>query len=70
VRDEGRSEGRSEGALSLARARLRRTLELRGIAIHATYEETIAACSDLAILDRWLDRALTESTIDAVLRSD
>ena len=67
--DAVRDEGHVAGAVSQARARLRRTLELRGIAIDAAHEKTIAGCSDLRMLDLWLDRALTAAATDDVLRS-
>ncbi len=55
---KGLSKGATQGALAHARAVLRRTLAMRGIAIGAEHEAAIDACADLEALDRWHDRAL------------
>lgn len=59
---------RRDAALEHARTRLRRTLELRRIAVSAERERSIASCADLAELELWLDRALVATTAEAVLR--
>jgi hypothetical protein len=45
---------------------LLRVLERRGIATSAEQRERVVACSDLAILEAWLDRAATTTTIEQV----
>jgi hypothetical protein len=61
---EGKAEGEAEGEV---RARAELTLRLlakRGVLVTAPVREKILACTDLATLDRWFDRALTAA--DAV----
>lgn len=66
---EGRKEGVDEGQLKHARAVLRRTIEKRGIALSAEMAARIDACTDLARLDDWHDRALDARTAEDVLGS-
>ena len=53
-----RDEGRDEGRLTQARVALRRVLAVRALAPSPTDEARIDACSDIAMLERWLDQAL------------
>ncbi len=65
---EGRLEGRLEGeALATARSVIR-ILRSRGLAVSTEAERQIKACTDLPTLERWLDRALVEASVEAVLR--
>jgi predicted transposase YdaD len=57
---EGKLEGRAEGE---ARA-LMRILHRRGLAMTDEQQRQILSCTDLATLDRWLDRALSVASVD------
>jgi len=61
-RAEGRAEGRADGE---ARSVLK-VLAARGIQISDGQRERILACTDLAVLDRWIDRAVTVASADAL----
>jgi hypothetical protein len=67
-RQEGREEGREEGRLVEARAALGRVLARRGLALSPTHEARIASCSDLSLLERWLDDAVVAVSVDDVLK--
>ena len=54
--DRGKAEGRAEALMMI--------LKRRGIAIIDEQQQQIAACTDLATLDRWLDRALSVTSVD------
>ncbi|WP_419997460.1 hypothetical protein [Streptomyces boninensis] len=66
VRAEGREEGRllakAEGVLSV--------LEHRGVSVPATVHERVLACTDIAQLDVWWNRAFTISDATALFRSE
>jgi hypothetical protein len=68
---EGEAKGRAEGeALGEAKGRaetLLRILRHRGIAVPDDAQERILSCSDSAILDSWIDRALDAHSITDVL---
>jgi flagellar biosynthesis/type III secretory pathway protein FliH len=68
---EGKAEGEAEGevkgeAKGEAKA-LMRILKRRGMAITDEQQHQIVACTDLATLDRWLDRALFVVSVDELL---
>lgn len=56
---EGREEGREQGCAAGRAHAVLRLLEKRGIPTLAGTRERITGCTDLEVLDRWLDRALT-----------
>ncbi|MFO0593444.1 MAG: Uma2 family endonuclease [Polyangiaceae bacterium] len=65
-REEGRAEGREEGraealaeALRMKQSSVLRILEKRGLTVSARLRARIAATTDVALLDRWFDEALT-----------
>jgi hypothetical protein len=62
VRDEARNEARND-ALALA---LRTAVEARGWSYGAQHTARVAACHDTATLTRWIARAVTEPTLDAI----
>ena len=64
---QGRSEGRSEGRLTGTRASLRRVLARRQLTLRKDDDARVEACTDLATLERWLDRAITASSAADVL---
>lgn len=64
---EGMLEGRVEGRLDGTRRVLLRLLERKGIALGACDRDCVNACTDLAILDRWVDNVLGAKTAADVL---
>ena len=66
-RAEGREKGLEEGRLEATRAALRRVLASRRLIPSEQEDARIAACSDVAVLDRWLDRAGIASSVGEVL---
>ena len=67
-RSEGRQEGQLEGRLAEARAALRRVLVHRQLAPSQDEEARIEACTDLATLERWNDRAFTAVSVSDALQ--
>jgi len=61
--DKGLLEGRLEGRLTEARAALRRVLARRQLTPSNDDVTRIEACTDVATLERWLDRAVTASSV-------
>src|SRR5262249_31105521 len=64
---EGRREGQLEGRLTATRASLRRVLARRQLTPSQDDDARIEACTDLATLERWLDRAITAVSVSDVL---
>ncbi|MFC4006165.1 hypothetical protein ACFOY2_02955 [Nonomuraea purpurea] len=60
----GREEGRAEGAAAGAARMLLRMLAARGLDVPDDARSRIAACTDLAQLEAWGDRAATARTIE------
>jgi len=65
---EGQQEGQLEGQLTATRASLRRVLAGRQLTPSKSDDARIDACTDLATLERWLDRAITAASVSDVLR--
>ncbi len=66
-RVKGKAEGRAEGkANGLAEAVLR-IMRHRGLVITPEQREQILACTDIATLDRWLDRAFSVASADELV---
>jgi hypothetical protein len=63
-----RQEGQLEGRLTEARAALRRVLVGRQLTPSPDDDARIDTCTDLTILERWLDRAITATRVSDVLR--
>jgi hypothetical protein len=61
--DRGKAEGEAKGA---AKALLL-VLQGRGIAITDDQQRHIFACTDLATLDRWLERSGSVASVDELL---
>ncbi|MFJ9982252.1 hypothetical protein [Streptomyces cyaneofuscatus] len=61
-RDEGRIEGRVEGRAE----DILRILTVRGVPVPDEARQRVTACTDLAVLDVWFERAITALTADAV----
>jgi hypothetical protein len=66
-REQGLERGLLEGRLTEARAALRRVLARRHLAPSQDDDARIAACTDLGILERWHDRAVTAARMADVL---
>ena len=66
--DTGIEEGIEKGRLTATRGSLRRVLERRGLTPGPDDEARIDACMDLATLERWLDQAVTATSISDALR--
>jgi len=64
---EGQLEGQLEGRLVEARAAVRRVLARRQLALSQDDDTRIDACTDLATLERWLDRAVTAVSVSDAL---
>ncbi len=62
IRDEGRAEGQAKSILRL--------LDRRGVPVSEADRDRITSCTDLAVLDRWFDRAITATTTDEVFAGD
>jgi hypothetical protein len=56
-----------EGRLTATRASLRRVLAGRQLTPSKRDDAHIDACTDLATLERWLDRAITAVSVSDVL---
>jgi hypothetical protein len=65
---EGRLEGQMEGRLAEARAALRRVLVHRQLTPSKDEEARIEACTDLATLERWNDRAFSAVRVSDALQ--
>ncbi|MGW7226746.1 hypothetical protein [Streptomyces cyaneofuscatus] len=61
-RDEARIEGRVEGRAE----DILRILTVRGVSVPDEARQRVTACTDLAVLDVWFERAITAPTADAV----
>ncbi|MBL9024380.1 MAG: hypothetical protein JNL21_19450 [Myxococcales bacterium] len=66
-REEGREKGREEGEARGRAKTLLRLLRLRGFTVEEAASARIAATTDVAQLDRWLDRVLTAKSVEEVL---
>jgi hypothetical protein len=62
-RREGRDEGRDEGRLIEAREALRRVLTARSLVPGPADRARIEACVDLDVLHRWLEQAMTATSL-------
>jgi hypothetical protein len=60
---KGQAEGLAEGQ---ARAVVK-VLEARGISVSAELRAQILSCGDLRLLERWLGRAVTAASAEAVV---
>jgi hypothetical protein len=67
LRREGLQEGQQEGRLTGTRASLRRVLAGRQLTPSQDDDARIEACTDLATLERWLDRAITAASVSDAL---
>lgn len=66
--EKGIEKGVEKGRVTEARAALRRVLALRQLVLSPEDEARIEACTELKILERWLDQAVTAATVAEALR--
>ncbi|MET9534299.1 hypothetical protein ABZY02_27670 [Streptomyces sp. NPDC006649] len=64
VREEGLEEGREEGRAEAQAGAVLMVLERRGPAVSPATRARITACTDLATLTDWLDRAWSVGAAD------
>ncbi len=69
-RQEGHREGRQEGRREHASHVLRTIVARRGLVLDAVREMQIDQCDDVELLDRWIDRAVTASSVDEIFQQD
>jgi hypothetical protein len=62
LRDEGRAESRAQDILFI--------LGRRGVDVPDAVRERITSCDDSEVLLRWLDRALTVSSVEDIFTGD
>jgi hypothetical protein len=62
-RAEGRAQGRAEGEA----AALLKILARRGLEPTPEQRRRITECTELAVLERWIDRSLSAGSIDEIL---
>jgi hypothetical protein len=62
-RSEGKAEGKAEGKVEAILA----VLAARNIPVRSELRARIAACTDVATLDRWIARCVTAQSADEVL---
>jgi hypothetical protein len=62
----GRAEGKLEGKLEGETAALLRVLARRGLGVNDEQRDRILACTDLAMLETWLDRAIVATSAEDV----
>ena len=63
---KGKAEGKVEGKLEGEATAILRVLARRGLVIGEEQRARIVTCTDIAMLETWLDRAAVATTIDEV----
>ena len=59
-REQGLEQGRAEGEIEAILA----VLDARGLEIPSEARERISRCSDLRLLDKWIRKAVTVTSVD------
>jgi superfamily I DNA/RNA helicase len=67
--DSWKDKGRAEGQAEVKAKDILKVLDSRKVRLTKTQRETIAASTDLSLLDTWFDRALVTTTAADVLHS-
>ncbi|MFD7130426.1 hypothetical protein [Streptomyces sp. NPDC059894] len=62
--EEAFNEGEAKGEAKGRAKAILRVLELRDIEVPEAVRERVNSCTDLDLLDTWLDRSLTASTAE------
>ena len=65
--ERGRAEGKAQGKAEGKAAALLQILMRRGLMVTAEQRRRIVGSADLAVLERWLDRALSVSSVAELL---
>lgn len=63
----GKAEGEAKGEAKGKAEALLRILAQRGLSVSEDQRRRVLACTDLATLDGWLDRALLVASVDELL---
>ena len=66
-REQGLAQGREQGMLQARAEAVLRILVARGMHVGDEARQRILSCADMALLDRWFDRALNATTLSDVL---
>lgn len=69
-RQEGRAEGENRGEVRGEARTLLKQLRLRGFSVDEATAERILTTTDVALLDRWVERVLSARTLAEVLETD
>ena len=64
--EQGRTEGRAEGRVEGLRAGVAAALVARAVPLSELGRARLASCTDIAMLTRWLTRAVTAASEAAV----
>lgn len=67
IYDRGKAEGKVEGEAKGKAEAVLMLLRRRGLAMTSEQQHRILTCTDLAVLDRWLDRAFPVASVDDIL---
>lgn len=67
IYDRGKAEGKAEGEAKGKAEALLMLLRRRRLATTTDQQHRILTCTDLAVLDRWLDRAFPVASVDEIL---
>ncbi len=62
--DRGKADGEASGEIKGEAKALILILKRRGLAITDEQQRRVVACTDLATLERWLDRALSAASVE------
>jgi hypothetical protein len=65
--ERGRAEGKARGKAEGEAAALLKIVTRRGLTLSAEQRRRIMGCTDVAMLERWLDRALSVSSVAELL---
>ena len=64
--EKGRVEGRAEGRVEGRAEALLAVLRARGFQVSQAAQKRVESCMDVVVLERWLVRAATVDSLDAV----
>jgi predicted transposase YdaD len=66
-RIDGEAKGRIDGRIEGEAKALLKILAQRALVVTEAQQRQIVECSDVAVLDRWLDRALAVASVEELL---
>jgi hypothetical protein len=67
AREQGIEQGREQGLVQARREVLDRLLARAGLRLTAEEARRIAECTELALLDRWIDQSIAAKTVAEAL---